>query len=61
LEEAVVSFNLLDPGYCPEDLRSTTNKDVRTTKFCVDIRTRDLRNTKELMTIVPRKLANLTL
>jgi len=60
LEEAIVSFNLLDPRCCLEDLRSTTNNDVRTTKFCVDFRTLDFGNTKELITIVPRKSANLT-
>lgn len=54
LEEAVVSFNLLDPGCCLEDLRSTTNNNVKTTKFCVT------GNSKELINIVPRKSANLT-
>lgn len=60
LEEAVVFFNLLDPKCCIEDLRSSTNNDVRKTKFCVNIRTHDLRNTKEIITIVPRKSVNLT-
>jgi hypothetical protein len=60
LEENVVSFPVLDPGLCLEELRSTTNKKIKTAKFCVDIRTRDLGNTKELITVVPRKSANLT-